>query len=140
MAYLAACRDAVRPPPTCAQCTDELCLQRVAPAPPANGCCLTTTRAAATRAVTWDNGNVTASREQSFYDAIGRHATFVRIVHRFYAGVADDPVLRAVYPEEDLGPAEERLRMFLEQYWGGPTTYPSVGVTPGSACGTPCSR
>jgi len=41
----------------------------------------------------------------------------------FYEGVASDPELRAMYPEEDLGPAEERLRMFLEQYWGGPTTY-----------------
>ena len=41
----------------------------------------------------------------------------------FYRGVATDPVLRPMYPEEDLGPAEERLRMFLEQYWGGPTTY-----------------
>jgi hemoglobin len=37
--------------------------------------------------------------------------------------VAEDPVLRPIYPEEDLGPAEERLRMFLEQYWGGPRTY-----------------
>jgi hemoglobin len=41
----------------------------------------------------------------------------------FYEGVADDPVLRPLYPEQDLGPAEERFRMFLEQYWGGPTTY-----------------
>ena len=32
-------------------------------------------------------------------------------------------MLRPLYPEEDLGPAEERLRMFLEQYWGGPRTY-----------------
>jgi hemoglobin len=37
--------------------------------------------------------------------------------------VADDPVLRPLYPEQDLGPAADRLRMFLEQYWGGPTTY-----------------
>jgi hemoglobin len=37
--------------------------------------------------------------------------------------VADDPELRALYPEEDLGPASERLRLFLIQYWGGPTTY-----------------
>jgi hemoglobin len=44
-------------------------------------------------------------------------------VHEFYRGVSGDPELRALYPEEDLGPAEERLRMFLEQYWGGPTTY-----------------
>jgi len=61
--------------------------------------------------------------QQSFYDAVGGHETFRRLVHRFYLGVADDPELRAMYPEEDLGPAEDRLRMFLEQYWGGPTTY-----------------
>ncbi|BDZ63153.1 globin [Agromyces mangrovi Wang et al. 2018] len=48
---------------------------------------------------------------------------FERLVAEFYRGVADDEVLRPMYPEEDLGPAEERLRMFLEQYWGGPTTY-----------------
>jgi hemoglobin len=28
-----------------------------------------------------------------------------------------------MYPEADLGPARERLLMFLEQYWGGPGTY-----------------
>lgn len=59
----------------------------------------------------------------TFYDAIGGADTFRRLVHRFYEGVADDPELRALYPEDDLGPAEDRLRMFLEQYWGGPTTY-----------------
>jgi hemoglobin len=59
----------------------------------------------------------------SFYDAVGGHETFVRLVDRFYAGVAEDDVLRQMYPEEDLGPAAERLTMFLEQYWGGPTTY-----------------
>ncbi len=59
----------------------------------------------------------------TFYDAVGGHPTFVALVHRFYEGVADDAPLRALYPEEDLGPAEERFRMFLEQYWGGPTTY-----------------
>jgi hemoglobin len=41
----------------------------------------------------------------------------------FYARVARDPVLRPMYPDEDLGAAEVRLRMFLEQYWGGPDTY-----------------
>lgn len=60
---------------------------------------------------------------ETFYDAVGGAETFRRLVHRFYEGVASDPELRALYPEEDLGPAEERLRMFLEQYWGGPTTY-----------------
>ena len=59
----------------------------------------------------------------SFYDQVGGHETFVKLVHEFYAGVAGDPELRALYPEDDLGPAEIRLRMFLEQYWGGPATY-----------------
>ena len=59
----------------------------------------------------------------TFYEAVGGHDTFVALVKRFYEGVAGDPELRALYPEEDLGPAEIRFRMFLEQYWGGPTTY-----------------
>ena len=59
----------------------------------------------------------------SFYDQVGGHETFRKLVHEFYRGVATDPPLRALYPEADLGPAEERFRMFLEQYWGGPTTY-----------------
>ena len=64
-----------------------------------------------------------SSRPQSFYDAVGGEPTFRRLVDRFYAGVADDPALRALYPEDDLGPAADRLRMFLIQYWGGPSTY-----------------
>ncbi len=63
------------------------------------------------------------SAPQTFYEAVGGHETFARIVGRFYEQVADDPVLRPLYPEEDLGPAERRLLMFLEQYWGGPQTY-----------------
>ena len=59
----------------------------------------------------------------TFYDEVGGHETFTRIVARFYQEVADDEILRPMYPEEDLGPAERRLRMFLEQYWGGPHTY-----------------
>jgi hemoglobin len=59
----------------------------------------------------------------SFYDRVGGHQTFVRLVDRFYAEVATDDLLRPMYPETDLAPAAERLRMFLEQYWGGPTTY-----------------
>jgi hemoglobin len=64
-----------------------------------------------------------SQQPQSYYDQVGGHETFRRLVHEFYLGVAGDPDLRALYPEEDLGPAEDRLRMFLEQYWGGPTTY-----------------
>jgi hemoglobin len=57
------------------------------------------------------------------YDAMGGPEAFRRLVSRFYAGVATDPLLRALYPDDDLADAANRLRMFLEQYWGGPTTY-----------------
>ncbi|HIW61473.1 MAG TPA: globin [Candidatus Stackebrandtia excrementipullorum] len=59
----------------------------------------------------------------NFFEAVGGTETFKRLVDVFYEGVADDPLLRPMYPEEDLGPAADRLRMFLEQYWGGPHTY-----------------
>jgi hemoglobin len=59
----------------------------------------------------------------SFYDEVGGAATFERLVAAFYDGVRTDEALRALYPEEDLGPAERRLRMFLEQYFGGPPAY-----------------
>jgi hemoglobin len=65
----------------------------------------------------------TPESAENFYDAVGGAETFRRIIGRFYAEVANDEVLRPVYPEEDLGPAEERLRLFLMQYWGGPHTY-----------------
>jgi hemoglobin len=58
----------------------------------------------------------------TLYDLVGEE-TFVTLVDRFYAGVAEDPLLRRLYPEEDLGPAAARLRLFLIQYWGGPHTY-----------------
>ncbi|GAA0524099.1 oxygen-binding heme protein [Saccharopolyspora subtropica] len=60
---------------------------------------------------------------ETFYEQVGGEATFHRIVARFYEEVAKDELLRPMYPEEDLGPAEERLRLFLIQYWGGPHTY-----------------
>jgi hemoglobin len=60
---------------------------------------------------------------ETFYDAVGGEPTFRAIVGRFYELVATDELLRSLYPEQDLGPAEERLRLFLMQYWGGPTTY-----------------
>jgi hemoglobin len=60
---------------------------------------------------------------ESFYQAVGGAETFRRLVDEFYAGVADDPVLRPLYPDPDLAAAASRLRMFLEQYWGGPRTY-----------------
>ena len=57
------------------------------------------------------------------YEQFGGHEFFHRLVRAFYTRVAHDPIVRPMYPEGDLAPAEERLRMFLEQYWGGPTTY-----------------
>ena len=60
---------------------------------------------------------------QSFFDAVGGHATFEAIVRRFYQGVESDPVLKPMYPEHDMEGAVQRLTLFLEQYWGGPTTY-----------------
>jgi hemoglobin len=69
------------------------------------------------------HGTVDPVEQQTFYEAVGGEEIFRRLVRRFYEGVAEDRALRALYPEEDLGPAEERLRLFLIQYWGGPRTY-----------------
>ena len=57
------------------------------------------------------------------FDALGGHGFFERLVDGFYRRVADDVLLRPLYPEADLAAAAERLRLFLEQYWGGPATY-----------------
>lgn len=65
----------------------------------------------------------TPGEAQTFFDEVGGHDTFERLVHHFYQGIAEDELLRPMYPEEDLAGAETRLRMFLEQYWGGPRTY-----------------
>ena len=59
----------------------------------------------------------------NFFELVGGTNTFKKLVDKFYEGVAQDDVLRPMYPEDDLTSAAERLRMFLEQYWGGPTTY-----------------
>jgi hemoglobin len=66
---------------------------------------------------------VSTPEQITFYQAVGGEETFRRLVARFYQGVAADPLLRPLYPEEDLTGAEERLRDFLIQYWGGPSTY-----------------
>ena len=59
----------------------------------------------------------------SFYEEIGGEAFFTDLVSQFYAQVAVDPILRPMYPETDLKAAALRLQWFLEQYWGGPSTY-----------------
>ncbi len=68
-------------------------------------------------------GSIMSDAEISFYDAVGGAETFRALIARFYEEVAKDEIVRPMYPEEDLGPAERRMRMFLEQYWGGPRTY-----------------
>ena len=61
--------------------------------------------------------------EPTLYEAAGGMPFFEALVGRFYAGVADDPILRPIYPEPDLAGAQHRLTLFLAQYWGGPRTY-----------------
>jgi hemoglobin len=75
------------------------------------------------RAHSLDRVMNTSPGAASFYEAVGGEVTFERLVHAFYRRVAADAVLRAVYPSKNLGPAEEHLRLFLIQYWGGPRTY-----------------
>lgn len=60
---------------------------------------------------------------RSIYELAGGEETFRVLVRRFYARVSSDPILRPVYPGEDLSDATERLTLFLIQYWGGPSTY-----------------
>jgi hemoglobin len=59
----------------------------------------------------------------NLYEAVGGDAVFRELVDRFYDGVAMDPILRPLYPDQDLAGARARLTGFLIQYWGGPTTY-----------------
>ena len=59
----------------------------------------------------------------TLYAIAGGMPFFERLVARFYDGVATDPLLRPIYPEEDLAGARHRLTLFLAQYWGGPRTY-----------------
>ena len=60
---------------------------------------------------------------KTFYEEVGGEAFFNEFVSQFYARVATNPILRPMYPEKDMRGAAIRLKMFLEQYWGGPTTY-----------------
>jgi len=59
----------------------------------------------------------------NFYDEVGGEKFFTELVSLFYAQVATDPILRPMYPDDDLQAAARRLQLFLAQYWGGPTTY-----------------
>jgi hemoglobin len=60
---------------------------------------------------------------ETLWAQVGGTETFERLVRAFYRGVREDEVLAPMYPDEDWEGAIWRLRAFLEQYWGGPTTY-----------------
>ena len=62
--------------------------------------------------------------EITLFDAVGGMPFFERLVALFYDGVARDPLLRPLYPQ-DLAPSRRHLALFLAQYWGGPTNYDS---------------
>jgi hemoglobin len=70
-----------------------------------------------------DHSPVTSDPAASPFDQLGGHQFFETLARIFYSRVADDPVLRPMYPEDDLEEAARRLQLFLEQYWGGPGTY-----------------
>ncbi|MDK6302711.1 globin [Corynebacterium sp. UMB9976] len=59
----------------------------------------------------------------TFYDAVGGEETFRTIVSEFYKQVKHDDILGPMYPADDMAGAEDRLRWFLAQYWGGPETF-----------------
>lgn len=64
----------------------------------------------------------------SLYDRIGGDEFFEQLTARFYSAVAEDPVLRPLYPHDDAGLEASRrnLTLFLVQFWGGPRVYDDV--------------
>lgn len=60
--------------------------------------------------------------EANVFEAMGGEPAFRKLVEHFYSGVAADPLLRPLYPE-DLTASTDHLTLFLIQYWGGPGTY-----------------
>ena len=58
----------------------------------------------------------------SVYHLAGGDEAFRHLVHEFYGRVYADPLLRPMFPD-DRAAAEERLSLFLIQYFGGPATY-----------------
>jgi len=56
------------------------------------------------------------------YARIGE-AGFTRLASGFYRQIPGDDLLGPMYPAEDLAGAEDRLREFLIQRFGGPARY-----------------
>ncbi len=57
------------------------------------------------------------------FEVFGGKEFFSSLVKDFYQEIISDPILKPMYPEDDIDGAKERLTLFLMQYWGGPTTY-----------------
>jgi hemoglobin len=58
------------------------------------------------------------------YEAVGGVPFFEQLAAGFYEHVRNDDVLLQLYPDpDDLAPAQQRLMLFLVQYFGGPTIY-----------------
>lgn len=76
-----------------------------------------------TRAPSTPTASTAAAPTATLHARVGGDAFFVNLVDAFYRRVAESEVLRPLYPEPELSGANERLRLFLIQYWGGPTTY-----------------
>lgn len=68
-------------------------------------------------------GEASDAETDSFWSQVGGTETFEKLTRRFYAGVREDPIMAPMYPDDDWEGAIWRLQKFLEQYWGGPTTY-----------------
>ena len=60
--------------------------------------------------------------DTQLYGLIGEDG-FRRLVAAFYRRVPGDDILGPMYPESDMAGAEERLRGFLIQRFGGPDDY-----------------
>jgi hemoglobin len=61
----------------------------------------------------------------ALFARVGGEQFFTDLVDAFYLGVAGDPLLRPLYPE-DLLESRRHLALFLMQYWGGPATYNEI--------------
>jgi len=63
--------------------------------------------------------------EVSFFSRVGGRQGIGNIVDAFYRRIEADPEMRSLYPE-DLAPGREKLKLFLEQWFGGEPLYSNL--------------